>query len=245
VSDFSEAAPDGELQRRMRDATLAALPALGGNARIDAILGWVVANGAFAPSELTRSAAGAPCRLLDYALLLALTSLREDGLVDNLPCARWALADPPAAGAMAAGDADADADRRLAELGAMLFADYLQTPEWLRTRTAVLERTGGCCKLDTRHREHVEVHHCNRERLGAELDSDLVVLCGSCYVLYRRAYGLVRHEDVGGGAPRSRPASTTGTSERLALTHAPRRRSIARRIMPRPMRPERPSPASG
>lgn len=198
VSDL-DAAPDRELARRMRDAALAALRALGGDARIDAIRAWVVAHADVAPNGHSRP--------LDHALLLALSNLRADGLVEDRPCARWALA--------------RDAAGRLAELRAMSYADYLQTPDWLRTRADALERAGGCCRVDERHREHLEVHHRSVERLGAELEDDLVVLCRACHVLYRRAYGVVSREVPSEQPPLKAPPVSSRSSRRLVPAHLP------------------------
>jgi stage V sporulation protein SpoVS len=198
VSDL-DAAPDRELAGRMRDGALAALHALGGDARVDAIRAWVVAHGNVAPDGHGRP--------IDHALLRALASLRADGLVEDRPSARWALA--------------REAGGRLAELRAMSYADYLQTPDWPRTRADALERAGGCCRVDERHREQLEVHHRSVERLGAELEDDLVVLCRSCHVLYRRAYGVVSREAPAEQPPQEPvPVSRRG-SRRLVVAHLP------------------------
>jgi hypothetical protein len=192
MSDSSACLPE------LRDAVLTALGALGGEGRIDEVRTWVIARCAFV-SEAT--GLDDP-RVLDRELLRALTALRGERLVDDLPCAHWALACRAEDAAVPATD-DTVADARLAELRAMPFAEYLQTPEWLRTRAAALERAGERCAVEERHRTHLDVHHRSRERLGAEEDSDLVVLCRSCRVLYHRAFGITRHDEqaADAGAP--------------------------------------------
>ena len=202
MTEVFEAAPDGEPPRTLRDAAFAALHALGGDARIDAIREWVLANAAVVAPQGARQAQRRP---VDRELLLALDALRREGRVESLPGARWALAAAPVA-AGAPAPVDPGADGRLAELRAMAYAEYLKTPEWLRIRAAALERAGDCCRLNEGHREHLDVHHRSLERLGAELDDDLVVLCRSCRVLYRHAYAIVHGEEPGAEVPEpSRP----------------------------------------
>jgi 5-methylcytosine-specific restriction endonuclease McrA len=63
------------------------------------------------------------------------------------------------------------------------YQDYIQSPEWkLRARLA-RERAHYHCQLcATRGNDHtLQVHHNNYERLGNELDSDLIVLCDDCH----------------------------------------------------------------
>jgi hypothetical protein len=190
MSDASAGVPE------LRDAVLTALGALGGEGRIDEVRSWVLAHCAF----VYEAARPDDRRMLDRELLLALTSLRRERLVDDLPCAHWALACPAEDAAVPATDVPI-VDARIAALRAMPFAEYLQTPEWLRTRAAALERAGERCAVEDRHRAHLDVHHRSRERLGAEDEGDLVVLCRSCRVLYHRAYGIARHDEPAADAP--------------------------------------------
>lgn len=83
---------------------------------------------------------------------------------------------------------------RLAELRAMPYRQYLRTPEWKRTRAAALLRAGNACSLDVTHTENLEVHHRTYERLGAELMSDLTVLCHACHQLYHGENGRPRRK---------------------------------------------------
>jgi hypothetical protein len=57
---------------------------------------------------------------------------------------------------------------------------YLASAAWRRTRAAALIRAGNRCAVDASHVHDLEVIHNTRERLGVELDRDLVVLCASC-----------------------------------------------------------------
>ena len=202
------ASDGGELQQRMRAAALAALDALGGDARVDAISEWVGANGGFTADELGQPRGRG--RLLDHELLVALTHLRREGLVHDLGCARWRLAEPAPA-----LDADLAAEQRIAELRAMAYEDYVQTPDWLRTRAAALDLAGNHCALQSEHTQHIEVYHRNRDRLGDELADDLVVLCRSCHRLYWRAYGIVPVEETPAAAS-AKPAAR-GRSFRRVL----------------------------
>jgi hypothetical protein len=96
---------------------------------------------------------------------------------------------------------------RLAELRAMSEREYLDSPEWQRTRTAALERAEHRCSRDRRHKDQLDVHHDIRVRIGAELPGDLVVLCRSCYEQ--------RHKGISG------PPATTYASEFVPTASVP------------------------
>jgi restriction endonuclease Mrr len=163
-----------ELRRKARSAILTALRALGGDSRRDAIKERAVALGEFSQRELSavaRERAGArPVRVVDQQLSWALSDLKREGLVVNPERGIWRLS--PAA-------------RRLDELKHMPYPEYLQTPEWERTRAAALERAEYSCAMDLSHTEGLEVHHRTKERLGSELPTDLIVLCEACLALHR------------------------------------------------------------
>lgn len=57
---------------------------------------------------------------------------------------------------------------------------YLNSTDWRRRRTRVLQRVGHRCERCNSKRE-LQVHHKTYERLGAELESDLEVLCLLCH----------------------------------------------------------------
>lgn len=57
---------------------------------------------------------------------------------------------------------------------------YLNSPGWRTTRNRALKRVEWRCERCVSKRE-LEVHHKSYERLGAEWDSDLQVLCSSCH----------------------------------------------------------------
>lgn len=60
------------------------------------------------------------------------------------------------------------------------YADYLKTEHWQEVRKKALERAGYHCQLCS-SKDSLQAHHNSYERLGHELDSDLVVLCNSCH----------------------------------------------------------------
>lgn len=65
----------------------------------------------------------------------------------------------------------------------MSYDEYLETPHWQEVRGRALARAGHACAIcpaTTR----LEVHHRTYERLGAEADVDLVVLCRDCHRLF-------------------------------------------------------------
>jgi restriction endonuclease Mrr len=180
------------LRWKARSATLVALAELGGEAKRSGVAARAREIGAFDARELEAAlperAAARYASPVDHALSWALTNLRRDGLVENPQRGVWRLTNV-AAGSEERADGQPVKHSRLAELRAMLYADYLRTPEWRRTRAAALARAGHRCVLDASHTEHLEVHHNTYERVGAELASDLAVLCHSCHRLHHRTYG--------------------------------------------------------
>jgi hypothetical protein len=59
---------------------------------------------------------------------------------------------------------------------------YLESPEWLERRRAVLLRAGDRCEL-CRFRQATQVHHLTYERIGDEWLSDLIAVCRDCHEL--------------------------------------------------------------
>lgn len=57
---------------------------------------------------------------------------------------------------------------------------YLLSDHWRETREAALERAGRKCQL-CGYEGRLQVHHRSYERLGAELPTDLTVLCQDCH----------------------------------------------------------------
>ncbi len=235
VTDVLDEAERHVLRQKARTATLGALRALGGEARRQGIREWALAHGGFTPREVAapppEAAAEKYPSLVDHDLSWALTNLKRDGLVENPKWSVWRLtaaAEPPAASAVAE---PVDA-QRLAELRAMPYREYLRTPEWRRTRAAALVRAGNACSLDVTHTDRLEVHHRTYERVGAELVTDLVVLCHSCHELHHKEYGLPRREKpIAPALPRV--ATESSTSKLIAEKGQQRRPSLLRRILGR------------
>jgi hypothetical protein len=225
VTDVLDEAERHVLRQKARTATLGALRALGGEARREPIREWALAHGGFTPRELAapppEGAAEKYPNLVDHDLSWALTNLKRDGLVENPKWSVWRLtaaAEPPTASAV---DEPVDAER-LAELRAIPYRDYLRTPGWRRTRAAALVRAGNACSLDVTHTDRLEVHHRTYERLGAELVTDLVVLCHSCHQLHHKEYGLPRREKP--IAPARRRATTHNPAPVSAAKTSKRRK---------------------
>ena len=63
----------------------------------------------------------------------------------------------------------------------MPYPQYLQTAHWRARRNQALKRIGYHCSRCQVTR-NLEVHHRTYERLGAELDTDLEVLCRGCHL---------------------------------------------------------------
>jgi hypothetical protein len=239
VANVLDEAERHALRQNARTATLGALRAFGGEARREAIRGWALAHGGFTPRELAapppEGAAEKYPSCVDHDLSWALTDLKRDGLVENPKWSVWKLtaaAEPATASAVAA---PVDAER-LAELRAMPYRDYLRTPEWRRTRAAALVRAGNACSLDVTHTDRLEVHHRTYERVGAELVTDLVVLCHSCHQLHHKEYGLPRRDKPIAPARRQAatdnltpvPAAKTSKRRRPSLLNARQKRKLGR-----------------
>ena len=130
-------------------------------------------------------------------------------------------------------------DERLAALRGMAYRDYLRTPEWRRTRAAALERAGHRCSLDRGHQHRLKVHHNTCERIGAELPSDLVVLCHDCHRLHHAANGRPRRQHADPSVNERRrtgsippPSALEPTDEQRTQSEPPAaKRSLLRRIL--------------
>lgn len=73
---------------------------------------------------------------------------------------------------------------RLAELRAMPYAQYLQSPEWQRRRATVFRFASGRCQICYSDQGEKHVHHRTYERLGCERISDTILLCADCHKLF-------------------------------------------------------------
>lgn len=62
----------------------------------------------------------------------------------------------------------------------LAYENYLRTPWWRARRNAALRASGFCCQRCA-CRRNLQVHHRSYERLGAEADDDLEVLCRGCH----------------------------------------------------------------
>ena len=158
-----------------RQLILAALGDLGGRADRHDITRKAIELGAFTPAQLRvpppPSHPNYPSKIA-YRLSWAMTHLKRDGEVANPERGIWALADP---------STQSSSQDRTALLATMPYREYLRTPEWRRKRDQALAGADHRCQLDARHRDRLEVHHRTYERRGAELPSDLVVLCSDCH----------------------------------------------------------------
>lgn len=83
--------------------------------------------------------------------------------------------------------------RRLHELRTMPYHEYLQTPEWQQRRKARLKAARYRCQVCNASDRPLNVHHRTYERRGAELASDLIVLCEPCHHLFHRNGSLAKH----------------------------------------------------
>jgi hypothetical protein len=83
-------------------------------------------------------------------------------------------------GAWAAGIHEAQ--QRTHQLAGMPYRDYLQSDEWRRLRSLVIDRAAGRCERCRKTADEWNVHHLTYERRGHELLEDLVLLCRPCHM---------------------------------------------------------------
>lgn len=73
-----------------------------------------------------------------------------------------------------------DQHRKQAAARKSWYAKYLQSPWWKRRRKQAIDDAGGKCSVcGDAHR--IRVHHLHYKRVGAELPTDLQVLCTACH----------------------------------------------------------------
>jgi 5-methylcytosine-specific restriction endonuclease McrA len=70
---------------------------------------------------------------------------------------------------------------RAKQLRAMLYSDYLRTPEWSYRRREMVKAAERKCGRCGKYSPNLDVHHRTYARLGNELPEDLEVLCGDCH----------------------------------------------------------------
>jgi hypothetical protein len=224
---------------------------LGGEAQRGTIREWALAHGGFTQRELEapppERAIGKYRSAVDHQLAWAPTNLKREGLLENPKWNTWRLT----SAGLAATSTEAAIPiaperlieqvdpRRLDELREMPYPRYLQTPEWSITRKAALVRAGNACSLDATHTENLEVHHRSYKHLGAELASDVLVLCHSCHHLHHKQYGRPRRERAVSPSPSTAmaPAAATSSTATDSLAAAsnkpeiPSRRSWLSRLL--------------
>lgn len=68
----------------------------------------------------------------------------------------------------------------LQKLLEMPYKEYLLTDHWQQVRMEALQRSDHSCQL-CKNAKNLHVHHNTYKRRGAELPSDLIVLCKGCH----------------------------------------------------------------
>ena len=169
--------------RRRDDAPQGGKTAVGGEGTRRDILARAEYLAEFTPEELAltppKTARREYARLVDQKVSWALTDLKRQGALENPRWSHWQIPRAAPAPDLLADDVP---PQRLRELATMPYAEYLETLEWQHTRLAALRRAGHRCQLDATHETgRLDVHHNSYHRRGAELSSDLVVLCSTCH----------------------------------------------------------------
>lgn len=72
------------------------------------------------------------------------------------------------------------------------YSAYLATAAWRQRRERAIARAGRRCQLcnASEQESHLQAHHRTYERLGAEAEGDLTVLCTECHEYFHRVFGL-------------------------------------------------------
>lgn len=63
------------------------------------------------------------------------------------------------------------------------YAEYLRSPHWQEVRKEALKRANYRCQVCNADKP-LDVHHRTYERLGSELDADVIALCRDCHNLF-------------------------------------------------------------
>jgi hypothetical protein len=84
--------------------------------------------------------------------------------------------------------------KRIAEQPHWYRDEYLNSDGWKRRREVAIVRAGRKCQLCGAMPDSFQVHHNSYERLGHELPSDLIVLCGECHKRFHAERELSRDE---------------------------------------------------
>lgn len=77
------------------------------------------------------------------------------------------------------------------QAGRLDYYEYINSPEWYAKSDAAKARAGYRCQVCNSTRQ-LNTHHRTYERLGRELDTDLIVLCRDCHDLFHKQGKLAK-----------------------------------------------------
>jgi len=85
-------------------------------------------------------------------------------------------------------DAKAKRKNSIAKKYSVVYKRYILSDTWKRKSRAAKYRVGYRCQVCNRSSDEdiLDTHHRTYERLGYELDEDLIVLCRRCHGLYEK-----------------------------------------------------------
>lgn len=75
---------------------------------------------------------------------------------------------------------------RAEELRKLPYQEYLQSPYWQQRRHFAMKQARYSCQICNSKDKKLNVHHRSYERLGQELQTDLIVLCEDCHLIFHR-----------------------------------------------------------
>ena len=73
------------------------------------------------------------------------------------------------------------------------YKQYLKSPEWARLKRIARAIAVNKCQV-CNSSQSLEVHHRTYARIGNELVSDLIVLCGACHALFHKHGRIERQQ---------------------------------------------------
>jgi hypothetical protein len=91
----------------------------------------------------------------------------------------------------------------------MRYAKYLHSEHWLSFRLGIIAQRGPACEVCGNKQERPALHHLSYARVGAELESDVVIVCDGCHRSYHDLPSLdTLREDFLINGPAVRPVKT-------------------------------------
>ncbi len=66
------------------------------------------------------------------------------------------------------------------------YQKYIKSEKWRSLRSRLIEEAGHRCEVCGKKSKTLQIHHKTYANFGAEIDADLIVLCGGCHMRAHR-----------------------------------------------------------